>query len=71
MFDEVFQHFLGSQGGSHGRVRHHMKFTSYYALHFKDIADDFPIYCNTVILLGKLGYVHAQEVKKKTFVNVR
>jgi len=38
MFDEVFQYFLESQGGSHDSIGRYMKFMSVYALLFKEVA---------------------------------
>ena len=42
-YKKIFNIFLGSQGGSHGRVWNHMKFITFYALLSKEIAYYFQI----------------------------
>ena len=54
MLDEVFLYFLGSQGGSHGRVWDHTKFICYYATIFREIAEKL---FDAVFLMGTLAYV--------------
>ena len=59
MFDDFFQYFLGSQGGPHGRVWHHMKFAIYYTPLFKK---NRSILSDTAFLMEQLAYIEVQEV---------
>ena len=63
-----FLNFLGSQGGLHDRVWHHMKFISFCALLFKEVCWSF------LLLQFKEKNLHTFRLKKffkKTFAYAR